>query len=131
MAEQLDVSNIITNNVKEYLNPKNKIYRLNLAEAEINYENDDITLETKVILKIIEVIDDNKEYEKLMKDAPVCFNSTEDHFLEHGNKFLKGKVMYQKCSCMSKEMFDILIKYKKIGFEDDFNIILLDYKQLA
>jgi hypothetical protein len=120
--EQLDISTVISNNVKGYLNPKNKIYRLTLAQVTITPPDeyadiDDYVykLDTQVISKVIEVID-----YKVIDDLIVTGICPRD-----------VKEMYEKCACMSKGMFDGLIKHRKISLDDDFDIILLDYKQLA
>lgn len=132
MAEELDISNIITNNVNGYLNPKNKIYRLNVCDAYIDYgEYEGIELQTTIKIKTIEVIDDEEEYNKLVHNIPVGWESDDDIKIATENKFEIGYLMYKRCSYMYKNIFDILIKHKRMRWNDDNSTILLDYKQIA
>ena len=108
MAEELDISNIITNNVNGYLNPKNKIYRLNVCDASLE-----------------------EEYNKLVHNIPVGWESDDDIKIATENKFEIGYLMYKRCSYMYKNIFDILIKHKRMRWNDDNSTILLDYKQIA
>ena len=69
MAEQLDISYVIKDAVKDYIVPKHKMYRLEVCDITINYNAHGIdTLETPISKKVIEVIDDLLEYEKLIND---------------------------------------------------------------
>ena len=132
MAEELDISNIITNNVKEYLVPKNKIYRLNVCDAYIDYgEYEGIKLQTTIKIKTIEVIDDEEEYNKLVHNIPVAWESDDDIKIATENKFEIGYLMYKRCSYMYKNIFDILIKHKRMRWDDENSTILLNYKQIA
>ena len=105
MAEELDISNIITNNVNGYLNPKNKIYRLNVCDAYIDYgEYEGIELQTTIKIKTIEVIDDEEEYNKLVHNIPVGWESDDDIKIATENKFEIGYLMYKRCSYMYKDI---------------------------
>jgi hypothetical protein len=134
MAEELDISNIITNNVNGYLNPKNKIYRLNVCDASLDFgQYDGIQLRTTIKIKTIEVIDDEEEYNKLVHNIPfgLGWESDDEDKIAKGNTFEIGYLMYKRCSYMYKDIFDILIKHKRMRWDDENSTILLNYKQIA
>jgi len=135
MAEELDISNIITNNVKEYLVPKNKIYRLDVNIVGMNdYEEDDeeptFYIGSKKV--IIEVIDDEEEYKKIITKLA----EEDDHikwicetYTEPNSRM--AKTLFDKYNYMSKFYFDKLIKQRVLKLDSDWAIILHTYKQLA
>jgi uncharacterized protein YdcH (DUF465 family) len=142
MAEQLDISNIITNNVKEYLVPKNKIYRLDVNIVGMNdYEEDDeeptFYIGSKKV--IIEVIDDEEEYKKIITKLAeeddhikrICetYNLNLNVFYDHNTRI--AKTLFDKYNYMSKFYFDKLIKQRVLKLDSDWAIILHTYKQLA
>ena len=132
MTEELDISNIITNNVKEYLVPKNKIYRLKVNIIGMNDDDEEPTFYINDENPIIEVIDNEKEYYKLIenfKENDGYIKSIITH-LDY-NKFLIAKTMFNDYKYMNKYYFDLLTKNKKLRLDGNYAIILHSYKQLA
>ena len=124
MAEQLDISYVIKDAVKDYIVPKRKIYRLKLVVVEAvdddednGYADNSGSFCSRRETKIIEIITE-EEGDKICED--------EDWFKSHTYSKL-----YKEYSYITEKALDIFIKTNLLRLESDFHIILLDYKQLA
>ena len=127
MAEQLDISYVIKDAVKDYITPKHKIYRIIIAEVLIQEDEDSDPLLYSVInTDIIEIIN-KEEYDKYVKNrteqlelpsCSTCKQGIDNNLLDHH-------------SYMEESTFNKFIKEKIWRSDTHRNLILIDYKQLA
>ena len=119
MAEQLDISCVIKDVVKDYIVPKHKIYRFKLivVEAVADDEDNDNCLCSRRETKIIEIITE-EEGDKICED-------------EEWYKSRTYSNLYKEFSYITEKALNIFIKTNLLRLENDFHIILLDYEQLA
>lgn len=130
MAEQVDISYVITNAVKDYIAPKHKIYRIEFVEIHIiEHEGEDSFLQSKISNKIIEVMDENSEdYQKIKDDK---LGSLREYWINSNNEKAVIDRFLFNASIMSEEKLNNLIKDKLWRHSEQYNIVLLNYKQLA
>ena len=129
MAEQLDISYVITNAVKDYIAPKHKIYRIEIVEIHLIGEGEEGSfLQSKISNKVIEVMDKNSEdYKKLKQNK---MNDLSEQNRPEFNQEIIDRYLFNS-SIMSENKFNKLIKDKLWRHSEEYNIVLLNYKQLA
>ena len=129
MAEQVDISYVITNAVKDYIVPKHKIYRIEIVEIHLIGEGEEGSfLQSKISNKVIEVMDKNSEdYRKLKQNK---MNDLSEQNRPEFNQEIIDRYLFNS-SIMSENKFNKLIKDKLWRHSEEYNIVLLNYKQLA
>ena len=129
MAEQVDISYVITNAVKDYIVPKHKIYRIEIVEIHLIGEGEEGSfLQSKISNKVIEVMDKNSEdYKKLKQNK---MNDLSEQNRPEFNQEIIDRYLFNS-SIMSENKFNKLIKDKLWRHSEEYNIVLLNYKQLA